>query len=180
MKSLLAAAGRLAIFLVTFVAVLGLGDWILLRPGPRRENERLEATLSHLQNKINEGRAAQRALPLYREELKRLEEEAERLLSAAPAGAGPSELPTQLRRISAASGVELATPASEEDVPESAARVRVRGTRRQVLAFFAALRDDPYPFVADDLELVPVEDTADFLQADLVVASPLEEATGGP
>ncbi len=54
-----------------------------------------------------------------------------------------------------------------------AARITVRGTARQVLAFFAALGDDRYPFVADGLRLYPVAGSADVLQADLVVTSPV-------
>ncbi len=102
------------------------------------------------------------------------------------AGGGISELFSELRRIAASSGVTLErqAPAAGGDGPQSAARITVRGGARQVLAFLAALGDDPYPFVADELRLYPIAGTVDdpqVLQAELVVTSPrLSENPPGP
>ncbi len=50
-----------------------------------------------------------------------------------------------------------------------------------MLAFFGALGEDPYPFVADELRLYPVAGSAGVLQADLAVTSPrLSENPPGP
>ncbi len=176
MKLFLIVVARLAILLVSCGVVFGVGSWAVLRPGPQLENAKHENTLHGLQRKVNEGRAAKRALPLFREEMKRLEHEAQERLATSPAGGGFTELLSQLRRISTASGVTLqrherSTAASNDS--DIAARITLRGSTRQVLAFFAAIRDDKYPFIADDLELFRVEDGTDVLQADLVVISPL-------
>ena len=177
-KRFLIAVARLATLLGSCGLVFGLGSCAVLEPGQQMQNARQLSTLYGLQNKVNEGRAAQRNLPLFREEVEHLEQEAEELLAASPAGGGITELHSQLGRISRASGVTLQrhdpSSAGGED-SEIAAEITVRGSARQVLAFFAALRDDEYPFIADDLRLFPVEDTTDVLQADLVVTCPLDE-----
>lgn len=164
------------VLLLTSGLVFGVGYWFVLQPG-QVQNERLEVTLIGLQNKTNEGRAALRSLPLFREEVNRLELEREKLLSGVPAGGGLSELLDHLRRISMASGVTFVhhppSTSSGED-SKIATRITVRGSTRQVPAFFAALSDDEYPFVGDDLRLSPVEGTTGVLQADLVVSDPLE------
>ncbi len=176
MKNLGLAAARLAILLLTCGAVFWLGSRFLLR-GQEVANARAEQGWHALQNKANEGRAALKSLPLFREEVGRLELEADKLLSAAPAGAsgtsGISELLSHLGRIGTASGVTLQQFGDDES--ETAAQVTVRGSRRQLLAFFTALRDDGYPFIADDLELFLVEGMTGVLQADLAVSSPPEQ-----
>ncbi len=172
MKGFPGVLSRIAILLLTCGVVFGIGSWILLR-GQQTQNARQEITLAGLQRETNEAKAAKRALPRFREEVKRLEQEANKL-SAAAAGGGISELLPRLRRISTASGVTLQRLVSSSggDDPEIAARITIRGSTRQVLAFFAALRQ--VPLIADDLGLLAVEGKADVWQADLVVSSPLE------
>ena len=81
--------------LVLAVAIYFAGNHYLLKP--RQENlERLDAKLSELQAKIQEGRAAKAQLPQFRQEVQRLELELDKLLRVLPARRNTPEL---LRRI---------------------------------------------------------------------------------
>ena len=178
MRRFLIAVARLVILLFACGAVFWFGHWFVLR-GQEMRNARHENTLLGLQREVNEGRAAKRTVPLFREEVERLELEAEKLEadelpSDLPAGGGLPELLSEIRRICRASGVTLERQeptASGDDGSEIGAHITVRGRGRQMLAFFAALGDDPYPFAADDLRLSPDTGTTGVLQADLFVAS---------
>lgn len=164
-------AHRLAIFAVACAVVFGIGLYAVLQPA-KQQNLRQDHERIVLQNKVNEGRAAKRSLPLFREEIGRLEQEADRWLSQAPAGSGLAELLSHLGPIATKSGVTLES--SVDDV-ETAARLTVRGSRQQVRAFFGALSGDDYPFVAGDFQLFAVEGVTGVLQADFVVSSVTEE-----
>ncbi len=169
---------NLAILLLTCGLVFWLGSRVVLQP-EQLDNARQEQKLRELQRQVNEGRAALKALPLFREEVARLEQEADRWLSAVPAGSGVAELLSRLSEIGMASGVTLeGRAAAASDESETAAQVTVSGSRRQMRAFFAALRDEVYPFVAGEFELFPVEGKRDLLQAGLVV-SPAPAKPGG-
>ncbi len=157
----------LAILLLTCGVVFGIGSCAVLQP-EQLDNERQERRVVESQHKVNEGRAALKSRQLFREEVGRLEQEADRWLSAAT-GRGLSELLSHLDGIGTACGVSLERHGG--DASQNAARITVRGSKRQVLAFFAALRDDMFPFVADDLELFAVLGETDALQANLVVSS---------
>ncbi len=156
------AVARIGTLLLTCVVVFGIGFWFLLQ-GQEMDNVRQERRWHRLQNQATEGKAAFKARPLFREEVTRLEQEADRWLSSAPPGGGISEMLRHLGRIGTGSGVTLQQYPSGEST-----RVTVRGSRPQMLAFFAALHEDRYPFVADDFELF-VEDATGLLQADFAV-----------
>lgn len=81
--------------LVLAGAIYYAGNHYLLKP--RQENlENLDAKLSELQAKIQEGRAAKAQLPQFRQEVQRLELELDKLLRVLPARRNTPEL---LRRI---------------------------------------------------------------------------------
>ena len=81
--------------LILAVTVYLLANHMLLKP--RKENlEGLEEQLFGLQTKIQEGRAAKAQLPRFREEVRKLELELDRLLRVLPARRNTPEL---LRRI---------------------------------------------------------------------------------
>ncbi len=81
---------------------------------------------------------------------------------------GLSELLLHLGEVGTRRGVTVEQ--YDGDTPDTA-RIRVRGTRRQLRGFFGALSGDLYPFVAGgDLELSTVEGM-DVLQAELVVST---------
>ncbi|RPH54331.1 hypothetical protein EHM82_07030, partial [bacterium] len=74
----------LAVGLGVGVVLFALGFWRLLQP-MRNEIEAQEAKLSELQTKIQEGRAAKQELPKFREEVRQLELELDKLLRILPA-----------------------------------------------------------------------------------------------
>jgi Tfp pilus assembly protein PilO len=75
--------------------LFGLGQWQLL--GPKQEEIRAEESkLEGLQQKIQEGRAAKQQLPKFREEVRQLELELDKLLRILPARRNTPDL---LRRI---------------------------------------------------------------------------------
>ncbi|MEE8139267.1 MAG: type 4a pilus biogenesis protein PilO [Thermoanaerobaculia bacterium] len=81
--------------LILAVTVYLLANHMLLKP--RKENlEGLEAQLFGLQERIQEGRAAKAELPRFREEVRKLELELDRLLRVLPAR---RNTPALLRRI---------------------------------------------------------------------------------
>jgi type IV pilus assembly protein PilO len=85
----------LAAGLATGLVLLGLGYWQLLSP-MKKEIEAKTAELGALQTKIQEGEAAARELPRFREEVAQLELELEKLLRILPARRNTPDL---LRRI---------------------------------------------------------------------------------
>jgi type IV pilus assembly protein PilO len=83
---------------LAFGAVLFfLGFWFFARP-MKKEIEQKQGRLTELQAKIQEGRAAERQLPQFREEVRRLELQLDKLLRILPARRNTPEL---LRRIRA-------------------------------------------------------------------------------
>lgn len=82
---------------VVIAALLGgVAQYTYFSP-KKKEIERKEADLEKLQDKIQEGRAAQQKLPQFREEVQRLELELEKLLRILPAKRNTPDL---IRRIS--------------------------------------------------------------------------------
>jgi len=75
--------------------IFGLGWWRLVQP-IKDEITRGEGTLAELQTKIQEGRAAKQQLPKFREEVRQLELELDKLLRILPARRNTPDL---LRRI---------------------------------------------------------------------------------
>jgi type IV pilus assembly protein PilO len=84
--------------LVLGVVIYLLANQFLLNP--RKENlERLDVKLSGLQAKIQEGRAAKAQLPRFREEVRKLELELDRLLRVLPARRNTAELMRRIRAL---------------------------------------------------------------------------------
>jgi Tfp pilus assembly protein PilO len=75
--------------------IFGLGWWRLIQP-IKDDIARGEGTLAELQTKIQEGRAAKQQLPKFREEVRQLELELDKLLRILPARRNTPDL---LRRI---------------------------------------------------------------------------------
>jgi type IV pilus assembly protein PilO len=80
---------------VAGLVIFGLGWWRLIQP-IKDEITRGEGTLAELQTKIQEGRAAKQQLPKFREEVRQLELELDKLLRILPARRNTPDL---LRRI---------------------------------------------------------------------------------
>ncbi len=86
--------GALLGFLVSAGVVFG--TYYVVIQEQQRELQAKDRKLSELQQKINEGRAAKQKLPQFREEVRRLEGELDKLLRVLPARRNTPEL---LRRI---------------------------------------------------------------------------------
>lgn len=87
----------LAVGVPVAALLIGLAQWQVW--GPKKEQIRgQEATLADLQKQITEGRAAKAKLPQFREEVRRLELELDKLLRILPARRNTEDL---LRRIRA-------------------------------------------------------------------------------
>ena len=84
---------------VPVAAVLvGLGQWQIFGP-KNQEIDKQEAKLGDLQKQITEGRAAKAKLPQFREELRRLELELDKLLRILPARRNTEGLLRQIRAL---------------------------------------------------------------------------------
>lgn len=88
----------LAVGLGVGFVLFALGYWRLLQP-MRDEIERQDAKLSELQNKIQEGRAAKQELPKFREEVRQLELELDKLLRILPARRNTPDLMRRIRSL---------------------------------------------------------------------------------
>lgn len=78
--------------------VFGVCYWRLLQP-KRDEYAQQEAKLAELQTKIQEGRAARQELPKFREEVRQLELELDKLLRILPARRNTPDLMRRIRSL---------------------------------------------------------------------------------
>jgi type IV pilus assembly protein PilO len=85
-----------AVGVVLGILVAGLGWYQLVQP-KRDAIESQERSLQDLQKKINEGRAAQQNLPRFREEVRLLQEELDKLLRILPARRNVHEIMRRVR-----------------------------------------------------------------------------------
>lgn len=88
----------LAIGLALGGVVYGLGSWQLLA-GKRRGIQAAESRLAELQAKLQEGRTAQRELPQFREQVRQLELELDKLLRILPARRNTPDLMRRIRSL---------------------------------------------------------------------------------
>lgn len=89
------------------VLVLGLLAWWQLFSPMNKEIERKDGRLAELQAKIQEGRAAKQRLPQFREEVRRLELELEKLLRILPARLNTEDLLRRFRTLAEQGDLEL-------------------------------------------------------------------------
>jgi type IV pilus assembly protein PilO len=78
--------------------LFGAGYWRLLEP-MRDDYDRAETQLASLQSKIQEGRAAKNELPKFREEVRQLELELDKLLRILPARRNTPDLMRRIRSL---------------------------------------------------------------------------------
>lgn len=81
--------------------------WYLQFDTQRETIDQKENQLAEMQAKIQEGRAAQRQLPQFREEVRRLELELDKLLRILPARRNTPELLRRIRELTAQGNFEL-------------------------------------------------------------------------
>jgi len=125
------------------LVVLGLVWWQVLDP-QSEEMERQEARLTELQSKIVEGRAARQQLPQFREQVRTLELELDKLLRILPTRRNTPEL---LRRIRALAeqgdfGFQSFVPGGfvdREFYSEWPIRINLTGAYHQLAMFFDSI-----------------------------------------
>lgn len=92
--------------LVAAGVLYGLGTWQFLSPMKQRIVAQ-EQRLSELQTKIQEGRAAKLSLPQFREEVRRLELELDKLLRILPSRRNTPDLMRRIRTLMEQAAFEL-------------------------------------------------------------------------
>lgn len=130
----------LAVGLGVGLVLFALGYWRLLQP-KRDEIARQEAKLSELQNKIQEGRAAKQELPKFREEVRQLELELDKLLRILPARRNTPDLMRRIRSLAEQGDFTLKrfTPgmlADKEFFSEWPIAIAVDGSYHNLALFF--------------------------------------------
>ena len=122
------------------LVIFGLGYWQYLQP-KKDELERMEGELQALQTKIQEGRAAQQQLPKFREEVRQLELELDKLLRILPARRNTADLLRRIRSLAEQGDFNLRrfTPGQLSDrefFSEWPIGVSVEGTYHNLALFF--------------------------------------------
>ncbi|HEV8578511.1 MAG TPA: type 4a pilus biogenesis protein PilO [Thermoanaerobaculia bacterium] len=120
--------------------LFGAGYWRMLQP-KREEYDRLEAKLAELQTKIQEGRAARQELPKFREEVRQLELELDKLLRILPARRNTPDLMRRIRSLAEQGDFVLkrfnpGTLTDKEFYSEWPIAVDVEGTYHNLALFF--------------------------------------------
>jgi Tfp pilus assembly protein PilO len=120
--------------------IFGLGYWRMIQP-IKDEISRGEGTLAELQTKIQEGRAAKQQLPKFREEVRQLELELDKLLRILPARRNTPDLLRRIRSLAEQGDFALKrfTPkelSDKEFFSEWPIEVAVDGTYHNLALFF--------------------------------------------
>ena len=150
----------LTIGLLLFLA----GWWRMLQP-LRDEYERKEAELATLQAKIQEGRAAQQELPKFREEVRQLELELDKLLRILPARRNTPDLMRRIRSLAEQGdfGLKKFNPgqlSDKEFFSEWPISVNVEGTYHNLALFFDRISRFSRIINIEDLEITARQPTA--------------------
>ncbi len=150
----------LAIGLVLFL----VGWWRMLQP-LRDEYERKEVELAGLQAKIQEGRAARQELPKFREEVRQLELELDKLLRILPARRNTPDLMRRIRSLAEQGdfGLKKFNPgqlSDKEFFSEWPISVNVEGTYHNLALFFDRISRFSRIINIEDLEITARQPTA--------------------
>jgi type IV pilus assembly protein PilO len=131
------AIAGVSLVIITLVA----GHFLFFEKGSKnilRQKGRLE----DLQKQINEGRAAERSLPQFREEVRRLELELEKLLRILPSQRGTADILRRVRSLTEQGDFELLRFAPTDPVSMSDfysawdISIRLEGTYHNLALFF--------------------------------------------
>jgi len=130
----------LVIGVVVAIGLYLLGNTLILKPREQRIS-RLEDRRAKLQAKIQEGRAAKQQLPRFREEVRKLELELDRLLRILPARRNTPELLRRVRSLAEQGDFSLLrfTPGRFNDkdfYSEWPISINLRGSYHNLALFF--------------------------------------------
>jgi len=147
------------------VALVACGYW--LYPGFKgkyQELDRKEERLGQLQIKIQEGRAAKQKLPQFREEVRRLELELDKLLRILPARRNTPELLRRIRQLTEQGNFELLkfTPGNfidREFYSEWPIAVNLEGSYHNLALFFDRIGRFSRIINIENLKIQPSKNT---------------------
>jgi type IV pilus assembly protein PilO len=153
-------ATGLAVGLVLF----GVGYWRLVQP-KSDEYDRLEGQLAELQTKIQEGRAARQELPKFREEVRQLELELDKLLRILPARRNTPDLMRRIRSLAEQGDFALkrfnpGTLTDKEFFSEWPISVNVEGGYHNLALFFDRISRFSRIINIEDLEITALPPAA--------------------
>jgi type IV pilus assembly protein PilO len=170
-------------------AVFGLGWWRFISP-MKDELARGEQTLADLQTKIQEGRAAKQQLPRFREEVRQLELELDKLLRILPARRNTPDLLRRIRALAEQGDFTLKTftPGDLQDkefFSEWPIRINLDGTYHNLALFFDRIGRFSRIINIEDLNIGAIgspEHTiaASFIAKTFVYKEPTPAAPGTP
>ncbi|HKI01513.1 MAG TPA: type 4a pilus biogenesis protein PilO [Thermoanaerobaculia bacterium] len=130
----------LGIGLVVGLALFGIGYWRFVTP-LKEQYAQQERSLADLQNKIQEGRAAKQELPKFREEVRQLELELDKLLRILPARRNTPDLMRRIRSLTEQGDFSLTkfnpgTLTDKEFFSEWPISVNLQGSYHNLALFF--------------------------------------------
>ena len=150
---------------VAVAAVLfGLAWWRLYGPMKQRIVSQ-DAKLSELQGKIQEGRAAKQRLPQFREEVRRLELELDKLLRILPARLNTEDLLRRMRALAEQGDLDILriTPGNLTDkdfYSEWPIQITLQGTYHNLASFFDRIGRFSRIINVDDLNVSAIDPNA--------------------
>ncbi len=155
----------LAVALVLF----GLAEWRLYGP-QKTKIANQDSRLEELQAKIQEGRAAQKRLPQFREEVKRLEKELEKLLRILPSELNTEDLLRRFRSLGEQGNLVLVrirpgNLSDREFYKEWPIDMTVQGSYHNLAIFFERIGRFPRIVNIDDLRVGATDDAVRTISA---------------
>jgi len=144
--------------------LFAVGYWRLVTP-KTQEYENLEAKLAELQTKIQEGRAARQELPKFREEVRQLELELDKLLRILPARRNTPDLMRRIRSLAEQGDFSLKRFAPDiltdrEFFSEWPIKVNVEAGYHNLALFFDRISRFSRIINIEDLEIRALQQTA--------------------
>jgi type IV pilus assembly protein PilO len=127
--------------------------------GPmKNEIQSLQGRLDDLQTKIQEGRSAQARLPQFREQVRRLELELDKLLRILPARLNTQEILRNVRTLAEQGDFDLkefepGALVDQDFYQEWPIRIRMEGQYHNLAVFFDKIRRYPRIFNIENLEI---------------------------
>lgn len=125
---------------------------------------RQERKLAELQQKVNEGRAAQKSLPQFREEVRRLELELDKLLRILPSRKGTDDLLRRVRALTEQGDFDLISfaPGSPRELDdfysEWSINIQLRGGYHNLALFFDRIGRFRRIINIDNLRITPARE----------------------
>jgi type IV pilus assembly protein PilO len=151
----------LAVGLGAVLVLFGLAWWRLYGP-MKQEIAAQDSQLEKLQAKIQEGRAARQRLPQFREEVRRLELELDKLLRILPARLNTEDLLRRMRALAEQGDLDILriTPGNLSDrdfYSEWPIKIEMRGTYHNLGMFFDRIGRFSRIINVDDLTITALD-----------------------